>query len=181
MTVQRVNGYSVALSDGQWANWGLSHRAEKYSKFAYSSRYAFSVSRVMDTMENAAPDSSLAFDIDGTIFYRRRCIEYSMDNEGNQYSKWSPCRGIMVETTLIPIDNGHIRRHKVICDFDCTAYDTAFATPIGTGGEIIGQGENVTIKCVPNTNLIYPVTEIKAVKYQIKKGTTDIETKVIYP
>ena len=74
-----------------------------------------------------------------------------------------------------------IRRHKVICDFDCTAYDTAFATPIGTGGEIIGQGENVTIKCVPNTNLIYPVTEIKAVKYQFKKGTTDIETKVIYP
>ncbi len=181
MTVQRVNGYSVALSGGQWANWGLSHRAEKYSKFAYSSRYAFSVSRVMDTMENAAPDSSLAFDIDGTIFYRRKCIEYSMDKDGNQYSKWSPCRGIIVETTLIPIDNGHIRQHKVVADFECTAYDTTFATPIGSGGEIIGQGENVIIKCVPNTNLIHPITEIKAIKYKFPKGTTTIETKVIYP
>lgn len=181
MTVQRVNGYCVALSGGQWANWGLSHRAEKYSKFAYSSRYAFSVSRVMDTMENAAPDSTLAFEIDSTIFYRRKCIEYHMDEEGRQYSKWSPCPGINVETTLIPTDGGHIRRHTVTTEFDCTAYDTTFATPVGEGGQIIGDGENVTIKSVPNTNLIHPVTEIKAVKYKFKKGTTTVETKVIYP
>ncbi len=181
MTVQRTNGYCVALSGGQWANWGLSHRAEKYSKFAYSSRYAFSVSRVMDTMENAAPDSTLAFEIDSTIFYRRKCIEYRMEKDGSQYSKWSPCPGINVETLLTPIDGGHIRRHTVSCEFDCTAYDTTFATPIGEGGEILGEGENVTIKSVPNTNLIYPVTEIKAVKYKFSKGTTTVESKVIYP
>lgn len=181
MTMQRVNGYSVCLTGGQWANWGMAHRAEKYSKFAYSSRYAFSVSRVMDTIENAAPDSSLAFEVDGTIFYRRKCIEYHMDDEGHQYSKWSPCRGVMVESVITPIDNGHIRQHTVTCDFDCVAFDTSFATPVGDGGEVIGQGDNVIIKCLPNTNLINPITQIKAVKYQFKKGTNKVETKIIYP
>ena len=181
MTVQRANGYSVALGGGQWVNWGLLHRAEKYSKFAYSSRYAFSISRAMDAMETAAPDSSLAFYIDSTVFYRRRCIEYSMDSNGVQYSKWSPCPGIMVDSTITPIDGGHIRKHIVSCEFDCTAFDTGFATPVGEEGEVIGNGENVIIKCVPNTNLINPITQMKAVKYNFKKGTTTVETKVIYP
>lgn len=35
--------------------------------------------------------------------------------------------------------------------------------------------------CEPNSNLIYPKCEIKAVKYQIKAGVTNIETTVIYP
>ena len=179
--MQRVGGYAVALTGGQWANWGMTHTPEKYSKFAYSSRYAFCVSRTMDSMYNASPDSTLAFDIDSRIFYRTKCIEHSMAEDGSHYSKWSPYRGIMVETTLIPTDGGHIRRHMVECDFDCVAYDTTFATPLGGGGEIHGEGEEVVLRCEPNSNLICPKTEIKAVKYEFKKGRNDVETAVIYP
>ena len=103
-----------------------------------------------------------------------------MESDGSHYSKWSPCRGITVETTLIPTADGHIRRHTVHTDFDCTAYDTAFATPIGGGGEIHG-GEEVTLDCEPNTNLIYPKCEIKAVKYKFRAGITKVETRVVYP
>ncbi len=181
MTMQRVGGYAVALTGGQWANWGMTHTPEKYSKFAYSSRYAFCVSRTMDSMYNASPDSTLAFDIDSHIFYRTKCIEHSMAEDGSHYSKWSPCRGITVETTLIPTDGGHIRRHRVECDFDCVAYDTTFATPLGGGGEIHGAGEEVVLRCEPNSNLIYPKCEIKAVKYEFKKGINNVETAVIYP
>ncbi len=181
MTVQRVNGYAVALTGGQYTNWGMSHTPEKYSKFAYSSRYAFCVSRTMDSIYNASPDSTLAFVADNTVFYRRKCIEHSMDEMGRHYSKWSPCRGITVETLLIPTDDGHIRRHTVTSEFDCVAYDTAFATPLGGGGEIHGAGDEVILSCEPNSNLIYPKCEIKAVKYQIKAGVTNIETAVIYP
>ena len=180
MTMQRVGGYSVALTGGQWANWGMTHTPEKYSKFAYSSRYAFCVSRTIDTLYNASPDSTLAFEADDRVYYRRKCIEHAMTEDGCHYSKWSPCRGITVETTLIPIEGGHIRRHTVESDFECTAYDTAFATPLGGGGEIHG-GEELTLRCEPNSNLIYPKTEIKAVKYTINKGITKLETTVIYP
>lgn len=182
MTMQRVGGYSVALTGGQWATWGVTHAPEKYSKFAYSSRYAFSVSKAADTMYNASPDSMLAFDIDGRVFYRCKCIDHSMGEDGSHYSKWSPCRGITVETSLIPTEGGHIRRHSVDCEFDCVAYDTAFATPLGGGGEIHGtDGIELVLGCEPNSNLIFPKTEIKAVKYKFKKGINTVETTVIYP
>ena len=181
MTMQRVGGYSVALTGGQWANWCMTHAPEKYSKFAYSSRYAFNVSRSMDSMYNASPDNTLAFDIDSRIFYRAKCIEHRMNEDGSHYSKWSPCRGITVETLLIPTDDGHIRRHTVECEFDCTAYDTTFATPLGGGGEIHGCGEEMLIRCEPNSNLIYPKCEMKALKYEFKKGVNNVEATVIYP
>lgn len=181
MTMQRVGGYSVALTGGQWANWCPTHCPEKYSKFAYSSRFAFNVSRSTDSMYNASPDSTLAFEIDERVFYRGRCIEHSMTEDGSHYSKWSPYRGITVETVLIPTSVGHIRRHTVSCEFDCTAYDTAFATPIGAGGEIHGDGEELTLRCEPNSNLIFPKCEVKAVKYNFKKGINKVETIVIYP
>ena len=181
MTMQRVNGYTVALTGGQWATWHPTHYPEKYSKFAYSSRYAFNVSRSTDSIYNASPDSTLAFEIDERIFYRGKCMEHRMDANGCHYSKWSPCRGITVETVLTPTDGGHIRRHTVTADFDCTAYDTAFATPIGGGGEIHGGGEEVLLPCEPNANLIFPRGEIKAVKYRFEKGTTTVETTVVYP
>lgn len=182
MTMQRVGGYSVALTGGQWANWHPTHCPEKYSKFVYSSRYAFNVSRSTESLYSAAPDSSLAFEICDSVFYRQKCLEHRIQSDGSHYSKWSPYRGITVETILIPTDGGHLRRHTVECDFDCVAYDTAFATPLGGGGEIHGQGgEELILECEPNTNLIYPKCEIKAVKYTFKKGRNTVETNVIYP
>ena len=181
MTLQRVNGYAVALTGGQWAGFLPTHTAEKYSKFAYSSRYAFCVSRSLESIYSASPDSTLAFEVDDVIHYRRKCIKHSVLEDGSHFSVWSPCRGITVETTLIPTKDGHIRRHTVTTDWEVTAYDTAFATPIGGGGSIDGSGEPVTLECEPNSNLIHPKTEIKAIKYLFPKGTTTVETAVIYP
>ena len=181
MTMQRVNGYSVALTPGQWPGWVPTHKAEKYAKFAYSSRFAFSVSRATDGIIKASPDSMLAFEIDGYIFCRGKSALRRINEDGSVYSKWSPFRGIEVETLLIPTDNGHIRRHTVTVSEDTVAYDCSFATPYGAGGDILGEGEKIVIDCEPNSNLINPKTEIKAIKYKFKKGTTTVETVVIYP
>lgn len=182
MTIQRIGGYPVALTSGQWAAWLPTHCAEKYSKFAYSSRYAFSVARTTDALSESAPDSTLAFEIDGRIFHRRKCAEYKINEDGSIYSKWSPFMGIEVETTLIPTSDGHIRRHTVNSTYDCVVYDTTFATPRGSDrGEIYGGGESITLYPDPNTSLLYSKSEIKAIKYEIKKGFSEIETKVVYP
>ena len=182
MTVQRIGGYSVALTAGQWATWAPTHCAEKYSKFAYSSRFGFSVSRVTDSLATAAPDSTLAFEIGGQIFYRRKCDEARVNADGSIYSRWSPFKGISVETLVTPTKDGHVRRHTVTTEEDCVAYDTAFALPVGyDAGAIEGAGESVLISAEPNTNLIHSRTEIKAVKYTFKAGTTAVETRVTYP
>ncbi len=44
---------------------------EKYSKFVYNTRFGFSASRSYVQLEQAAPDSMLAFVIDGWTFVRR--------------------------------------------------------------------------------------------------------------
>ena len=108
--------------------------------------------------------------------------EDRVNADGSVYSKWSPISGITVETLLIPTDNGHIRRHTVTVNEDTVAYDTAFSTPIGCeSGSIHGEGEEIILYPEPNTNILYPETEMKAVKYLFKKGTTTVETTVVYP
>lgn len=123
----------------------------------------------------------LVFDVDGYSFVRRECSEFSLNEDGTIHSKWSPTMGITVETLLIPTADGHIRKHIVNSDIECMAYDCGFAVSEGEDYDIEGAGEVVTIQCAPNTNLLNPYSEMKAVKYKISAGVTEIETKVIYP
>lgn len=180
MVIQRVNGYVVALTSGQWASFEPPHTPEKYSKFAYSSRYAFSVPRSYWHLHNAGTDSMLVFVKDDMCFVRRQCKSSSVDSNGCIFSEWSPCEGVSVQTILIPTENGHIREHNISCDKDYTVYDCGFAIP-SDAGDILGVGEKIIINCTANTNLINANTCIKAVRYELKKGRTNIKTVVVYP
>lgn len=180
MVMQHFGTHCVALTSGQWADWNPTHSAEKYSKFAYSSNYAFSVPHSTLGISSAATDSMLAFEIDGIIFTRRECTEYSITKNGTIHSKWSPFLGIMVETTLIPTSNGHKRKHIITSEIDCFAYDCGFATPNEETDKVFGKGKNMIIDCSPNTNLMNPYTKMQAVKYEIPKGITELETEIIY-
>ena len=180
MVIQHFGSFMVALTSGQWARWNPTHTAQKYSKFAYSSKYAFSVPRSNVRLGGIGADSMLVFDIDGMMAVRKECKEYSVKEDNTVFSIWSPFRGITVETTLIPTDCGHIRKHIVNSEINCVAYDCGFAVPDETGGNILGSGELMEIVCEPNTNLLNPHTTMKAVKYEILKGKTEIETKVVY-
>ena len=180
MVIQRTDGYVIALTAGQWVEWNTTHTAEKYSKFAYSSKYAFSVPRTYCGIDGAGTDSMLTFIRDGMCYVRRKCTDYRIGADGTVYSKWSPCGGITVETYVTPTERGHIREHIIESAESCIAYDCGFATPDG-GDSISGDGESVTIDCLPNTNLMFPDTKIRAVKYDIKKGRSRIKTVVEYP
>ncbi len=177
--IQRMNGYAVALTSGQWVEWNTMHVAEKYSKFAYSSKYAFCVPRTYAKLEGAGSDSMLVFVKDGMCFVRRKCIAAEVRDDGSIWSRWSPFGGVVVETLLTPTESGHVRRHTVTSDEECTAYDCSFASN-GDGGTVTG-GEETVIDCVPNTNLVFGNAKIKAVKYDIKCGVNHIETTVEYP
>ena len=180
MVIQRQNGYPVMLTGGQWVEWGMKFVPEKYSKFAYSSRYAFCVSCGNTSTKSVSADSMLIFEKDGIYYMRRKCIKTNIFDDGTLYSEWSPFDGVLVKTYITPIKGGHKRKHIIESDRKYTVYDGAFATP-NDCGDIEGNGEKVIFRSYPNMNLSYNLTNTKAIEYDILKGKTQIETTVYYP
>lgn len=103
---------------------------EKYAKFAYNTRFGFCASRSYSNLEQAAPDSMLAFEIDGYIFVRRWSDEFVLE-DGRCVSKWSPFAGITVTSEIIPnaSGDGHTRKHRIESSIPCRAYDCGYAVP----------------------------------------------------
>lgn len=171
--------------------------AEKYGKFVYSTRFGFSASRSYAELAQAAPDSMLAFLIGGQIFVRRHSQSFAVQ-DGKMVSTWSPFEGITVTTEVEPTEQGHIRRHTVVSDRACTAWDCGFAVAKFAPGfaaraedrtalaandrqrcEVRGQtGAAEIVDAWPNTSLYVTNTVIPAVKYDIPVGTTTLVTEV---
>lgn len=172
--------------------------AEKYAKFVYNTRFGFSASRSYVQLEQAAPDSMLAFVIDGYTFVRRHSERFQLLGD-RLLSQWSPFAGITVTTELIPQGRGHIRRHTVQSNVACTAYDCGFAVPKFCDGfatqtdgaqaeacnaaqrcVVAGQGggAGVIVDAWPNTSLYAANTVIPAVRYDIPAGACELTTRV---
>lgn len=202
MLMHRRGGDVVAYPAGVCEKYGHGHVPEKYSKFAYSTRFGFSVARSQIVLHENAPDSALAFVIDGDdyVFVRKYSDSYEV-TEDKVISDWHPFPGIKVNTTIIPQENGHLRVHVIESQFDCVAYDCGFSVEKFTeeyeqkaegeasyiyqkkqGCKVSGKGpeaEGVIIEADPNTNVLYPNASIPAVSYRIKKGeSVRLETMV---
>jgi|GEM_PF-70639 len=125
----------VALVPGKTNHEGHSHNIEKYSKFAYSSKFGFSISRSSAVLQENAPDSTLAFEIDGYIYVKNMTEPDYVIDKDHILMHWSPVRGIQVTTTLYPTETGHIRDHIITVDdilynnVSIKAYDCGFAVP----------------------------------------------------
>ncbi|KAI9150594.1 hypothetical protein HJFPF1_10369 [Paramyrothecium foliicola] len=119
------------LSPGQFVGWPMKATQAKYSKFAYSSTFAFSVP-TGPLIQQVAPDSTLALSRDGgeTWAIKWKCDEvYALDvSVVGQVAEsavpaasitWYPWgdRVVSVNTTLIPPTNRwphwHIRLHRL--------------------------------------------------------------------
>lgn len=171
--------------------------AEKYGKFVYNTRFGFSASRSYAQLEQAAPDSALAFVISGQVFVRRHSKTFEL-KEDRLIATWEPFEGLTVTTELIPTRQGHIRRHTIQSPFPCTAYDSGFAVAkFAPGFSAQAQGSTAQagnsrqscmvrgefgtaqiIEAWPNTSLYAPNTVIPTVRYDIEAGTTVVETEV---
>ena len=172
--------------------------AEKYGKFVYSTRFGFSASRSYAQLEQAAPDSMLAFVIGGQVFVRRHSERFQLLGD-RLLSQWSPFPGISVTTELVPQGQGHIRRHTVQSAIACTAYDCGFAVPKFCAGfaasaagpvaeahndalsctvTALQDGEALVLDAWPNTSLYTPNTVIPAVRYDIPAGVCKLAARV---
>lgn len=199
MLIHRYANHVTAFVPGKYSPAGHGQIAAKYGKFAYDTRFAFSVAKSQYEVHEAAPDSMLAFFINGYVYVRRICEAFRV-SEKEVYSRWIPYEGIMVESYIIPTEDGHIRKHKIISDRECEAYDCGFAVEVDTAGEKQMQdgsmaavencysacrveakgvtGDGIVIFADPNTNLLHPMTRIPAVRYQIHQGENELTTEV---
>ncbi|MFT4107673.1 MAG: DUF2264 domain-containing protein [Lacrimispora sp.] len=202
MIMHRHGKDVIAYPAGVCERYGHGHVPEKYSKFAYSTRFGFSVAKSQIVLHENAPDSALAFVIDGDdyVFVRKYSDSYEVLPD-RVVSRWHPFPGITVTSTVIPREYGHLRIHEIYSQYDCTAYDcgfsvkkftegyeqkaeenTAFVSHKGQTCRVSGEGPEaagLVIEADPNTNVLYPNGSIPAVSYRIKKGeTVRLETKV---
>lgn len=199
MLIHRYPNHTTAYVPGKYSPFGHGQTPAKYGKFAYDTRFAFSVAKSNCEIHEAATDSMLAFYINGYVYVRRICEEFSM-TEFEVRSKWIPYPGIEVETIIVPTESGHIRKHIVQSEIECTTYDCGFAIEIDIDGvkltekpffaqvenaysmcqisSVSGEGKGTVIGVDPNTNLLHPKTRIPAICYPIIKGKNEIITEI---
>jgi len=105
-------GNVTVLTGGQEAPW-MRAAPEKYSKFAYSTRYGFSVENDARSFPDGPFDNALAFSLDGAHYAVRTTETQARIAEDMLYSEWSPLPGVAVESWTIARAPWHLRIHKV--------------------------------------------------------------------
>ena len=85
----------------------------KYTKFAYSSRFGFTIERGRFGLKHAACDSMLLL-ADGDNYFRgrRECEEVRVD-ENCIFSRWSPWHDVHIESWQVPFGEWHLRLHRI--------------------------------------------------------------------
>ena len=199
--MQRLGGEVSAYVRGRSLPHHHVHMEEKYSKFVYSSKFAFSVPRSLRTLEEAAPDSVLAVEHGGMI-HTKGITGRSYIENNEIHMEWSPCEGVDIVTRIVLLPKGHRRIHTINSRFPCKAFDCGFAIPCnketrkellenegvvsvyngrtGYQARCVGEkGKGFLIHAAPNTNLMDPKTVIPSVVYEISEGTQTIMTEFL--
>ena len=198
MVMQHTTGNVVALSSGQ-QNWQMRAGSEKYAKFVYSSRYAFSVEVDERAYNNGVFDGALAFSDDGRHYRVREANEVAQIAENVIFARWKPWGDVTVETWLIPANHWHVRVHRIVtpralhateggfaiarADFGADTYiDEAgrgvakSATDVSAVLDLAGTREGRAFRAFPNTNLIASKTIVPHLRGEIPAGTTVLMT-----
>jgi hypothetical protein len=111
----------------------------KYTKFAYSSRFGFTIERGRFGLKHAACDSMLLL-ADGDNYFRgrRECEEVRVD-ENYIFSRWSPWHDVHIDTWLVPFGEWHLRLHRINSARTLQTVEGGFAV-MKTEPQLVGRG-----------------------------------------
>ncbi|QRM31646.1 DUF2264 domain-containing protein [Microvirga sp. VF16] len=205
MVMMHPPGNVIALSSGQ-ENLQMRFGSEKYAKFVYSSRYAFSVESDERIFEGAALDGILAFSDDGRHFRVRETNDEARIAGSVLYARWRPWSDVEVETWLLPASPWHIRIHRIRTPHPLATAEGGFAIPRADAYRmleridersgtalVIGASDfsgiadlgstierrGIALKAPPNTNLLYPKTFVPQLRGEIPSGETVLTTAAV--
>lgn len=138
------DGHAWMLSAGCEIPWHGRAFFDKYSRFAYSSVFGFSVSLEDTSSAAMAPDSCLIISVDGRQWFGRRETEDYQSGTDWVESAWSPCHGVRIVTRLTVTPSGHRRRHMVTTESEIEVIEGGFALP--RPQEVLAQIKNNPVK-----------------------------------
>lgn len=199
MVLMHAPGNVTALAGGQ-QNLDMRAGAEKYSKFVYSSRYAFSVEVHERGYDGGAFDGTLALS-DDQRHYRVREDNVAARIAGDViYARWQPWRDVIVETWLQPASPWHIRVHRVSTQRPLHTTEGGFAilrpddgrsvkSGPGAGRAFVQTPSDVSVildlngaregrnhLALPNTNLNFAQTIVPQLRGIVPPGITVLAT-----
>ena len=200
MVAFHTSGNVVVLSSGQQHD-KMRGAQEKYSKFVYSTRYAFNIEADDRHFAAASFDGMLGLSDDGVHFRTRETMEEALIAGDHLYSRWRPWRDVVVETWLIPQNPWHLRVHRIKTPYGLETSEGGFAieradfnrdtSEISNGKAIcFGQQDisaiidlspdslrdGVAHQAIANTNLIHPRTLVPQLRGAIAAGQTILIT-----
>jgi hypothetical protein len=121
--------HTVMLVSGPGTPQLMRHVPEKYMKFAYSSRYGFSIESDAREFLAGAFDSMIGLSDDGSHFRVREWCEEAIIAGDILFSTWKPWKDVVVESWLIPAGAWHIRVHRVSSPRELQTVEGGFAAP----------------------------------------------------
>ncbi|KAH8549475.1 hypothetical protein BGW37DRAFT_522143 [Umbelopsis sp. PMI_123] len=129
MVFSHQPGHTVLLTAGPETGQQMRFVPEKYKKFAYSSRYGFSVESDSLGFDTGAFDSMMALSDDGKHYrVREHCVDAYLIGD-ILFSSWNPWPDVKVETWLIPSGAWHMRLHRITSSRSLTSIEGGFAAP----------------------------------------------------
>lgn len=196
MVMMRTSGNVVALASGQ-QNWEMRAGAEKYAKFVYSSRYAFSVEVHERSYEAAAFDGALGLSDDGRHYRMRETNETARIAGNVLFARWRPWADVVVETWLVPANPWHLRLHRITTPRPLHATEGGFAVARADadadtllaeeGRSVVRSATDLSAivelspamrrrgrahKALPNTHLIHARSLVPQLRGPLEAGTT---------
>lgn len=126
LTRDEDNSSVIAYTAGNHA-YEHTHEDEKYEKFAYSTRFGFSVVKEAGTLKKGAFDSMLALRGQRGLWHARSGFERFELSEDEVSFTWRPMDGVEIDTRLIPCENWHVRCHVIRTERPLEAAEGGFA------------------------------------------------------
>ncbi|MEL7238417.1 MAG: DUF2264 domain-containing protein, partial [Planctomycetota bacterium] len=187
------DGEVVALAGQHRENY-FCHVAEKYSKFAYSTKLAFSVPGGSDNLAIGAHDSTLALSEDEQQWRVRRDGDAIVHDDSVLRIDWRPWQDVAVTTWLLMTPPGYVRVHRIESGRTLHAADGGFAVPRNEGDDerldvlpgraivvaedasaaivdLLGERTGEAVIVAPNTNLLHPRTLLPTLRSRHEAGT----------
>lgn len=203
MVAMHTPGNVVVLSSGQQHD-KMRGANEKYSKFVYSTRYAFNIEADDRNFSAASFDGMLGLSDDGVHFRMRETLEEALIAEDRLYSRWRPWPDVTVETWLLPASPWHIRVHRVVTPRPLRTIEGGFAIeradfnrdrPEQSDGRAVWNGQSdisaiidlspgpkragSAMTPIANTNLIHAKTLLPQLQGEVTAGTTVLAAAVM--
>lgn len=203
MVAMHTPGNVVVLASGQEHD-RMRGANEKYSKFVYSTRYAFNIEADDRHFAGASFDGMLGLSDDGVHFRMRETLEEALIAGDRLYSRWKPWSDVTVETWLIPANPWHIRLHRIVTPRSLQTTEGGFAIARADfnadiaeqdKGRAIWHGrsdvsaildlspalrrQGHAMSPIANANLIHAKTILPQLRAEIPAGTTLLATAAV--